>query len=940
MEEGATSRVVDPAAGRQAGDALVGRVAERATIESLLDAAEQGESGALVIAGPPGMGKSALVDDAIDVAHRFRVLGVIGVESEMTFGYAGVHQLVFPILDCAGDLPEPQRVALDTVLGRVQHGAVDPFLLGLAVLSLLSEAARAQPILVVVDDAHWLDDESAVALSFVGRRLRAERVAMLVTMRDVPETPPRFEGLRRLDLVGLSAPEAHELFAMAAAPASVDQAVARRIVAATEGNPLALIELPAALTVDQLRGAAPLPDPLPIGEHLSRLFAMRAQRLDPDARMVLLLAAAERAGDPALLRRAAQAVGGPSWDEAAAKVEASGLATVGATVEFRHPLVRSAVYYAAPATDRRRAHAALADALDAAGDADRRAWHLGAAADGPDEQVARALEASAERARQRGGSAAAAAYLWRAAELTPERELAAERLLEAARAELTAGHGPQARAILDRARSARLGIEHDADAAWTEALIHIVAGNVREPAALLAGALGTIDARRTDLAMGVCVAADAIALAGGRLIDDPTRHTIATGTLAVSGRAELRDPVAQLVRGVAAGLIDGGGAAAATLHAAAAAAARDLEQLHAVAGRHVHVVYFDAVLAAAHALDDRAWNDLTEAWVRLARATGALAALPVALSLRSWLEVLQGGLGSAASHLAEIEDVVPLTGWRGLLGSPPPAQVLGDAWRGNEDATRAGARRMMQDAHERGQGIGIDQAYAALTVLELGAGRYDDALRAVRRIFEPDGIGVATLVLGDVVESAVRCGESGVAEHALVRLSERAAASGTPLAVGMLARARALVAHGDDADDQFRAALEALSCTSIATETARTQLLHGEWLRRARRRTQAREPLREALEFFETVGASSFASRARVELAATGETVRRRAAPAQVLTPQEAQIARLAASGERNRDIAAQLFITTSTVEYHLRKIFVKLGVSSRTQLAHVELPS
>ncbi len=921
-----------------AGQDLVGRANERATIDALLRDAERGVAGALLFAGPAGIGKSALVQYAIDVASDFRVVRIVGVESEMAFGYAGVHQLVLLLLDCAEQLPEQQRATLDAVLGRSQHDALDPFLVGLAVLSLVAEADRVQPVLAVIDDAHWLDDESVMALSFVGRRLRAERVASLVTMRDTPDTPVRFEGIPTIDLGGLSTPEAHELLTTAAAR-PIDEAVANHIVAATDGNPLALSELPAVLTVEQLRGTAPLPDPLPIGERLSGLFAARVRALDADARMVLLLAAAERLGDPLLLRRAADAVGHLSWDDAVAKTEASGLVAFTPTVEFRHPLVRSAVYYSAAASDRRRAHAALAEALDVEADADRRAWHLGAAASGPDEQVALALEASAERARQRGGASAAAVYLWRAAELTRDPGRASERLLEAARAELIAGHGPKAREVLDRARANGLGTEHDADAAWTEALIHIVAGNVREPAALLAGALPRIGATDTELAVGACVAAAAAALAGGHLIEEPTRRTIAAGTLAVTDRCDVRDPLAKLLTGIAARLTCEH-AAMSILHTAVTSAARDQARLQSVAGRHVHVVYFDTVLAAVDTLDDRAWDDLTHAWVQLSRATGALGALPLALSFRSWVAVLQGRVGSAASHLAEIEDVVSLTGSRGLLGSPAPAHVLRDAWHGDEEATRSGARRMMQDAHERGQGIGIDHAYAALTVLELGAGRYDAALRAARHIFDHDSIALGTLALADLVEAAARCSEMDIAEQAQARLSERATASETPWARGLLARARALVANGDEADEHFRLALAELSRTTIATDTARTKLLYGEWLRRARRRTEAREPLHEALEFFETIGASGFAARARTELAATGEHVRSRSAPVDVLTPQEAQIARLAASGERNHDIAAQMYITTSTVEYHLRKVFVKLGVSSRTQLAQVDLPT
>jgi DNA-binding CsgD family transcriptional regulator len=931
--------VHDPTRATNSSDLLVGRAIERALIDELLRDAERGVATAVLFAGPPGIGKSALADYAVGVASNFRIVRIVGVESEMTFGYAAVHQLALQLLDYVEELPEPQRAALEAVLGKREHVALDPFRVGLAVLSLAEEAARSQPLLAVIDDAQWVDDESAAALSFVGRRLHSERVASLLTMRDTPDTPERFEGIGRIALGGLCAHEAHDLLT-ARAGGPVDEVVANHIVTATGGNPLALVELPAVLTVEQLRGTSPLPDPLPIGERLSGLFATRVAALDANARMVVLLASAERLGDPALLRRAADAVGGLSWDEAVTNAEASGLVVFLPKVAFRHPLVRSVVYYSAAASDRRRAHAALAEALDADLDVDRRAWHLGAAATGPDEQIARVLEVSAERARQRGGASAAAFLLWRAAELTPDRERATGRLLEAARAELVGGRGPRAQEILDRARATGLAARHHADVAWTEALIHIVAGDVRQAAAVMPEALPLIAADQPELAAGACVAALAAAITGGHLIEQPTRRAIATGTRDVVVRCDLPEPISSVVAGLAKVLGEERRGADENLCSAVTGATRNQAHLQAVAGRRIHVVYFDTVMAAAEVLDDRAWGDLADEWTVLARRMGALSSLPLALSLRSWLEVLQGRLGSAASHLAEIEDVVSLTGARGILGAPAPTLVLRDAWQGNEDAARKGARRMMQDAHERGQGIGIDHAYAALAILELGAGRYDAALRVGRHVLDHDSVVLGTLALADVVEAAARCGELVVAEKALDRLSERATASATPWAAGMLARAQALVATGDEPDTLFRWALDTLSDTTIATETARTQLLHGEWLRRARRRKEAREPLHDALDFFESIGASAFATRARAELAATGEHVRSRSVPVDVLTPQEAQVARLAASGERNHEIAAQLYISTSTVEYHLRKIFVKLGVTSRTQLAQIDLPT
>ena len=562
------SDVLDPGKGTQADNSLVGRVIERATIHGLLAAAWRAEGGALVLAGPPGIGKSTLVQYAIDSAPGFQILRIAGVESEMALGYAGVHQLVLPILDGLRRLPEPQREAMDAVLGRTTHGPIDPFLVGLAVLSLVADAAAAQPVLVVIDDAQWLDDESAVALSFVGRRLRAERVAMVVALRDTPDTSGRFEHLRRLDLAGLGDSEALELLA-GSARAPVDPTVASRIVAATRGNPLALVELPAALTVEQLRGAAPLPDPLPIGDRLSGLFASRVRVLDADARMVLLLAAAERLGDPVLLRRAAETAGELPWDEAVARAEASGLVTFASTVEFRHPLVRSAVYYSAggrpigvariPPSPARSTPtptptvvpgtSALPQPAPTSGSPKR--WKRqpsepgGEAARLPPRRICGAPSSSPPIGNEHPSDSSR--------RLAPSSSpVTVRRLAE----------------LLERARAEGLGSDHDADAAWTEALVHIIAGDLREPTALLARALPRIGPGDTELAVGSCVAAHAVLLAGGHLVDEPTRRTIAAEALAVTDRCEVREPLAQLVKGVAARVADGRAVATPVLRAA------------------------------------------------------------------------------------------------------------------------------------------------------------------------------------------------------------------------------------------------------------------------------------------------------------------------------------------------------------------------------------
>ena len=474
----------------------------------------------------------------MEQAAQFRILRVTGVESETAFGYAGVHQLVGPILDHAGALVDPQRDALDAALGRVEHAPFDPFIVALAVLSLLGEAARVQPVLAVVDDAQWLDDESATVIAFVARRLQAESVAMLIAVRETNDHRIEFERLPRLHVDGLSATDARALVASAAGGV-LDDAVADHIVAASDGNPLALVELPKALSEEQLRGAAPLPDPLPIGPHLSTVFTARLCALSDAAQTAILLAAVEQKGDPSLIRRAASTMAGLAWDEAAMEAEASGLVRFEPLVSFRHPLVRSAVYYAASPVQRRRVHAALAAALDSADDVDRLAWHLGAATIEPDEQVARALEAAAERARRRGSLSVTADYLRRAAELTPSPERATARLLQAARAELVAGHVLRAKDLLGRAEVRTFDGRELADAAWTEALIHLVDGHGRDAAALLADVLPILDAEDCDLVAGASVAAVAAALAAGHLVDETTRQAIATGVSGLSASTEL-----------------------------------------------------------------------------------------------------------------------------------------------------------------------------------------------------------------------------------------------------------------------------------------------------------------------------------------------------------------------------------------------------------------
>ena len=921
-------------------DAMVNRAIERATVEGLLDRVRAGLGESLVLVGPPGIGKSTVLEYALHAAGDMSVCRVTGVESEMALGFGGVHQLVAPLLAGLAELPGPHRRALESALGLSSPtDDVGLYVVGLAVLGLLSRAASSGPMLVVVDDAQWLDDESAKVLSFVARRLKAEPVAMLFGCWAVTQSPFPLSGLPRVDMVGFAEPDAQALLTMTAGR-RLDDSVAGRIVSAAEGNPLALVELVRALSPDQLQGTEPLPDPLPTGRRLDELFSARASRLDDQTQVVLLLAATEPLGDPIVVRAAAKTLGLTAWDDAVTCAEATDLVTFAPTIEFRHPLARSAVYYSAPTSQRRQAHRALADVLTGPEDADRRAWHLGAACVDPDEAVARELEAAAERARVRGGASVAGSYLWRAAELTPDRQRATARRLEASRAELTAGNVSRAQEILKQVRLAASTPDQRAEIGWTDALVRIVTGHVGEAGGLLAEALPLTAANSADSALGVLVAATAIALDAGHLAPQTQRTQIAQTAGRCVAALDLPVVVAELLRGLAVRLTEGYESAVPFWRGAVAAAAGGSPAVLEAVGHHVHVVYFDAVLAAVDLLDDDAWAGLTRSWVQLARRSGALAALPLALSGSSWLKVLEGRVRTAGSELAELEEIVSLTGQRGLLGTPAPAAVLLQAWQGNEREARSGARKMMQDAHERGEGRGIDQAQEALLVLELGSGRYEAALRLARRQADRDGVGAGTLALADIVEAAVRCDERDIGREALDRLTPRAAAAGSAWARGLLARAQALLAEDDEADEHYRASIDLLSACRVTTERARSQLLYGEWLRRGRRRRDAREPLHEALEFFEGMGASLFAARTRQELAATGERVRRAEAPVDLLTPQEAQIARHAAAGDRNQEIAAQLFISTSTVEYHLRKVFVKLGVRSRTELAALDLPA
>ncbi len=700
-----------------------------------------------------------------------------------------------------------------------------------------------------------------------------------------------------------------------------------RIAAETGGNPLALTEVARELSPAQLAGAEALPEPLPAGGSLEQVFGRRVARLPREARMLLAVAAAEPAASQALVWRAAAQLG--IDPDAAVAADLGGLAEIGPQVEFRHPLVRSVVYYATPLRQRRLIHQALA-AMSDGSEPDRVAWHLGMAANGPDEAVAERLEQAAGRVRDRGGYAATVTFLSRAAELS-DRGQRARRLLAAAEAALIAGRPVQAGALLAEATPLLGDPLARAQVRRLQGTIQLALGQAGEAAPVLleaAQALAAVDprgARQTlleafDAALFVGWSASQAVLAEiARVARD----------IPAAGRSEA-SATGLLLDGFAARAVAGYPASVPPLRRAIAMIrAGDLGPADELWGLRLGCV------AADDLFDDHAQHALASRWVQLARDRGALTTLPVALNNQGAFEVSAGRFDAARACFAERLEISAATGNPGVVGTAGIAEVYELAWRGRETDARRVAATVTREAAGGGRGAQSIWAQYCLVVLELGLGNYQAALHGVLGVQEDDAP-FSAIVLHDLVEAAARCGETGLAEAALGRLAERATAAGSPLALGLLARSKALLA-GDDAEHLYAEAIGHLTQCRSAPQLARAHLVYGEWLRRQQRRRDARQQLRTAHEMFTSMGADAFAERARVELLATGERARSRTAPAaEEFTAQEAQIARLVSQGQSNRDIAAQLFLSPSTVDYHLRKVFRKTGVTSRTQLARV----
>jgi DNA-binding CsgD family transcriptional regulator len=874
----------------------------------------------LVLRGEAGVGKSALLGYAAERAQGCRLVRAAGVESEMELPFAGLHQLCAPLLDGLERLPPPQREALATAAGLSLGVRPDRFLVGLAVLSLLSDAAEQQPLLCLIDDAQWLDQSSAQVLAFVARRLEAESVVFVFAERDASELDA-LAGLPELLLEGLPDADARQLLAsMIGGP--LDERVVERIVAETRGNPLALLELPQGLSPAELAGFG-LSAAQPLPGRIEQRFRERVEQLPADSQRLLLAAAAEPIGDPTLLWRAADRLGIPP--EAAEPAETTGLLTLRTRVAFRHPLLRSAIYRAASGEERRSVHRALASATDPEVDPDRRAWHRAQAAAGPDEDVAEELERSAGRAHARGGLAAAAAFLERAAALSPEPARRAERALNAAQAKHDAGAPDAALRLL---ASAEMGALDEFQRARLERLRAQLAFTLRRgndaPPLLLTAAkrLAPLDAR---LARETYLEALAAAIFAGRLSGSTGVREAAEAARAAPPAPNPSRTIDLLLDGLATRFTDGYAASVPPLRESLRAARRD-------DGRTDDDMrwLWLACRIAPDLWDDETWHELTERHVRLARAAGALTLLPLAVTYRAGVHVHAGEFDDASALIEEADAIAEATGSARLSYT----SLVVAAWRGQEEQAMKLIQDGRRDATSRGEGRAIALAEYATAVLCNGLGHYPAALAAARRACEHDDLNLFAWALIELVEAAARSGEPDLAAGACAQLCERTRLGGTEWALGIEARSRALLSERQQAQDLYREAIERLGRSRIKVHLARAHLLYGEWLRRENRRADARQPLRSAHELFATMGAEAFAHRAERELLATGEKARKRTDDTRAqLTAQETQIAQLAREGYSNPEIGAQLFISPRTVEYHLHKVFTKLSIGSRSEL-------
>ena len=905
---------------------LTDRHAECGALDRLVDGVRAGESQALVIRGDPGVGKTALLEylSGRAASQGCRVERAAGVQSEMELAFAGLHQLCAPILDRAERLAEPQRDALCTALGAAAGAPPDRFLVGLAVLSLLSEVAGEYPLICLIDDAQWLDQASAQALGFAARRLAADPVGLVFAARD-PGT--ELAGLPELDVAGLPEEDARALLD-SALTGPLDARVRDLIVAETHGNPLALLELPRGLTPAQLAGGFGLPGARPGGgplaERIEASFTRQLEALPDQTRRLLQLAAVDPSGDASLVWRAAARLG--IGVHAAAPAVDAGLVEFPGQVRFWHPLVRSAAYRSASFSDRQPMHAALAEVTDPIKDPDRRAWHRAQAVTGPDEEVAAELERSAGRAQARGGLAAAAAFGEQSVALTADPVRRAERALAAAQASMQAGAFGKALHLLAVAEAGPLDELASARVDLLRGHVAFASSRGSDAPPLLLKAAKRLEPLNRDMARDTYLTAWLAASFAGPLAGSGHMLEVSRAAQALRPPEQPDRPLDLLLDGFARLVTNGSAAAAPALRQAASAFAS--EDIPA----NDRLQFGPMAQGAAIALwDEGGQRAILLRQVQLARSVGALEQLPIDLVALAIDDAWRGDFAAAVSLIAECDAVCEATG--AIHVALIAAMFLG-ALRGDEAGVTPLIEGTLTAAEGGGQGSAATGAQWAAAVLHNGLGRYADALAAAEEATRDAQVFVSILVVPELVEAAARTGNTDVAAAALRRLEETTQPSGNDLALGIEARGRALLSEGETAERLYQEAVDRLGRTQLRPDLARAHLLYGEWLRRQSRRLDARQHLRTAYDMLAAIGMEAFAERARRELVATGEQVRRRTDEnSDQLTAQETLIARLARDGQSNAEIGAQLFISTRTVEWHLRKVFTKLGVSSRRQL-------
>ncbi|WP_233152760.1 AAA family ATPase [Mycobacterium sp. NS-7484] len=907
---------------------LLGRHRECATLDDLVAGAVNGRSASVVLRGEAGIGKTALLDHVAEHAPGCRVARITGVEAEAELAFGALHQLCAPFTDHLDRLPDPQRAALQAAFGFGGGAPPDRFLVGLAVLSLLADAAARKPVVCLIDDAQWLDQMSAHTLSFVARRLLAERVALVFAVRE-PVRVDALKELPRLQVEGLGEHDARALLA-AGTPGRIDDRVLHRILAEARGNPLALLELPREVgQTPPVAGPGRSPGEPP-AHRIETGFRRRLGSLSLDAQRLILLAAADPVGDVALLRRAAAGLG---IDMAAAglETEEADLLTVGTMVRFRHPLVRSAAYRSATLQQRQQVHRALAEATDPDHDPDRRVWHLATAAEVPDEEVAAGLEWAADRARARGGAAAAAAFLDRAVQLTPDPLRRGTRALAAAQAKSEAGEFGDALDLLDVGAAQPLDEQQRALAELIRGRSLFSSRSASAGLPLLLSAAKQLEP--LDAALATETYRDAIyaALTAGRLSEDTGVEQVAAAVLTMPRPAN-PTRADQLLEGVSRITVDGYAAGASLVQRALTA------YLTTPIGAQEGLGWLPLACRLAHnTWEFDAWSALSATLVELAIEAGALAVLPSALLLRLSNRVYAGDLAASdalVSQAATLGEVI------GSSFFAHYGAVVVEPWRGDEMRTRQAIDSITGDPMLHGEGKTLTATEWSAAVLYNGLGRYEEALAAARRgSAYPRELGLSTWSMVEFIEAAARLGRSSEAEDAVRHIEGMAAVSQTHWARGTAAYVRALVADGAAAEEHHREAIELLALSGVGMLTARAYLVYGEWLSREQRHEDARQTLGRAHELLGGIGARGFAERAARQLAAAGgpahepSTARSRPAGA-ALTDQERQIAALAADGLTNAQIGAAMYISAHTVEWHMRKVFSKLGIRSRRDIA------